>query len=52
MLYSQNTDVLYLFLFFFCKGFLSTCNMETVLQQIDEHMNTGEVVAFASQVNK
>uniref|UniRef100_A0A8C3BWT5 Kinetochore associated 1 n=1 Tax=Cairina moschata TaxID=8855 RepID=A0A8C3BWT5_CAIMO len=32
------------------QGFLSTCNMETVLQQIDEHMNTGEVVAFASQI--
>ncbi|XP_062470113.1 kinetochore-associated protein 1 [Pezoporus occidentalis] len=32
------------------QGFLSTCNAETVLQQIDEHMNTGEVVAFASQI--
>ncbi|NWX11728.1 KNTC1 protein, partial [Aegotheles bennettii] len=32
------------------QGFLSTCNTETVLQQIDEHMNTGEVVAFASQI--
>uniref|UniRef100_A0A8C8A3Z4 Kinetochore associated 1 n=1 Tax=Otus sunia TaxID=257818 RepID=A0A8C8A3Z4_9STRI len=32
------------------QGFLSTCNIETVLQQIDEHMNTGEVVAFASQI--
>ncbi|KAJ7396567.1 Kinetochore-associated protein 1 [Pitangus sulphuratus] len=32
------------------QGFLSTCNTETVLQQIDEHMATGEVVAFASQV--
>uniref|UniRef100_A0A8B9CIC0 Kinetochore associated 1 n=1 Tax=Anser brachyrhynchus TaxID=132585 RepID=A0A8B9CIC0_9AVES len=32
------------------QGFLSTCNMETVLQQIDEHMNIGEVVAFASQI--
>uniref|UniRef100_A0A663MMH6 Kinetochore associated 1 n=1 Tax=Athene cunicularia TaxID=194338 RepID=A0A663MMH6_ATHCN len=32
------------------EGFLSTCNIETVLQQIDEHMNTGEVVAFASQI--
>ncbi|KAM6247107.1 kinetochore-associated protein 1 isoform 2-T2 [Porphyrio hochstetteri] len=32
------------------QGFLSTCNRETVLQQIDEHMNTGEVVAFASQI--
>ncbi|KFU90225.1 Kinetochore-associated protein 1, partial [Chaetura pelagica] len=32
------------------QGFLSTCNPETVLQQIDEHMNTGEVVAFASQI--
>ncbi|KFQ38772.1 Kinetochore-associated protein 1, partial [Mesitornis unicolor] len=32
------------------QGFLSTCNTETVLEQIDEHMNTGEVVAFASQI--
>uniref|UniRef100_A0A8B9SEB8 Kinetochore associated 1 n=1 Tax=Apteryx owenii TaxID=8824 RepID=A0A8B9SEB8_APTOW len=32
------------------QGFLSTCNTETVLQQIDEHMNTGEVVGFASQI--
>ncbi|NXV45396.1 KNTC1 protein, partial [Uria aalge] len=32
------------------QGFLSTCNTETVLQQVDEHMNTGEVVAFASQI--
>ncbi|NXG00600.1 KNTC1 protein, partial [Sakesphorus luctuosus] len=32
------------------QGFLSTCNTETVLQQIDEHMGTGEVVAFASQI--
>ncbi|NWW51167.1 KNTC1 protein, partial [Pedionomus torquatus] len=32
------------------QGFLSTCNTETVLQQIDEHVNTGEVVAFASQI--
>nr|XP_013811658.1 PREDICTED: kinetochore-associated protein 1-like [Apteryx mantelli mantelli] len=39
-----------MFYIFFCKGFLSTCNTETVLQQIDEHMNTGEVVGFASQI--
>ncbi|NWI17511.1 KNTC1 protein, partial [Crypturellus soui] len=32
------------------QGFLSTCSTETILQQIDEHMNTGEVVAFASQI--
>ncbi|NXP48746.1 KNTC1 protein, partial [Heliornis fulica] len=32
------------------QGFLLTCDLETVLQQIDEHMNTGEVVAFASQI--
>ncbi|NWU93456.1 KNTC1 protein, partial [Upupa epops] len=32
------------------QGFLSTCDTETVLQQIDEHMDTGEVVAFASQI--
>ncbi|KAM8993079.1 kinetochore-associated protein 1 [Ara ararauna] len=32
------------------QGFLSTCNAETALQQIDEHMNTGEEVAFASQI--
>ncbi|NXC42411.1 KNTC1 protein, partial [Penelope pileata] len=32
------------------QAFLSTCNTETVLQQIDEQMNTGEVVAFASQI--
>ncbi|NWS75438.1 KNTC1 protein, partial [Crotophaga sulcirostris] len=32
------------------QGFLSICDPETVLRQIDEHMNTGEVVAFASQI--
>ncbi|XP_062446334.1 kinetochore-associated protein 1 [Rhea pennata] len=32
------------------QGLLSTCNMETVLQQIDEHMNTGEIAGFASQI--
>ncbi|NXN24364.1 KNTC1 protein, partial [Nycticryphes semicollaris] len=32
------------------QGFLSRCNTETVLQQIDQHMNTGEVLAFASQI--
>ncbi|NWX85924.1 KNTC1 protein, partial [Nothoprocta pentlandii] len=32
------------------RGFLSTCSTETILQQIDEHLNTGEVVAFASQI--
>ncbi|XP_064499613.1 kinetochore-associated protein 1-like isoform X2 [Pseudopipra pipra] len=32
------------------QGFLSTCDTEAVLQQIDEHMGTGEVVAFASQI--
>ncbi|NWS96580.1 KNTC1 protein, partial [Mionectes macconnelli] len=32
------------------QGFLSTCNTETVLQQLEEHMGTGEVVAFASQI--
>ncbi|NWV73815.1 KNTC1 protein, partial [Dasyornis broadbenti] len=33
------------------QGLLSTCNKETVLQQIDEHMDTGELVAFASQIS-
>ncbi|NXJ60489.1 KNTC1 protein, partial [Rostratula benghalensis] len=32
------------------QGFLSRCNTETVLQQVDEHMNTGEVLTFASQI--
>ncbi|NXA03966.1 KNTC1 protein, partial [Sapayoa aenigma] len=32
------------------QGFFSTCDIETVLQQIDEHMGTGEIVAFASQI--
>uniref|UniRef100_A0A452H686 Uncharacterized protein n=1 Tax=Gopherus agassizii TaxID=38772 RepID=A0A452H686_9SAUR len=32
------------------QGFLSSCNPETVLQQVDEHMNTGEVAGFASQI--
>ncbi|NWI91700.1 KNTC1 protein, partial [Pitta sordida] len=32
------------------QGFLSKCDTETVLQQIDEHMGTGEIVAFASQI--
>ncbi|NWV38838.1 KNTC1 protein, partial [Grantiella picta] len=33
------------------QGLLSTCNKETVLQQIDEHMDTGELIAFASQIS-
>ncbi|NWR45672.1 KNTC1 protein, partial [Regulus satrapa] len=33
------------------QGFLSTCKKETVLQQLDEHMDTGELVAFASQIS-
>uniref|UniRef100_A0A8C0H4L5 Kinetochore associated 1 n=1 Tax=Chelonoidis abingdonii TaxID=106734 RepID=A0A8C0H4L5_CHEAB len=32
------------------QGFLSSCNPEAVLQQVDEHMNTGEVAGFASQI--
>ncbi|NWR75552.1 KNTC1 protein, partial [Centropus unirufus] len=32
------------------QGFLSTCDPETVLQQVEEHMSTGEVLAFASQI--
>ncbi|NXB24004.1 KNTC1 protein, partial [Rhagologus leucostigma] len=33
------------------QGLLSTCKKETVLQQIDEHMDTGELVAFASRIS-
>ncbi|XP_054502063.2 kinetochore-associated protein 1 [Agelaius phoeniceus] len=33
------------------QGLLSTCKKETVLQQLDEHMDTGELVAFASQIS-
>ncbi|XP_067395657.1 kinetochore-associated protein 1 [Emydura macquarii macquarii] len=32
------------------QGFLSSCNPETALQQVDEYMNTGEVAGFASQI--
>ncbi|KAE8635123.1 hypothetical protein XENTR_v10002517 [Xenopus tropicalis] len=32
------------------QGFLSTCNPETVLQQVADCMNTGEVAGFASQI--
>ncbi|NXB90984.1 KNTC1 protein, partial [Vidua chalybeata] len=32
------------------QGLLSTCKKETVLQQLDEHMDTGELVVFASQI--
>ncbi|KAG8456065.1 hypothetical protein GDO86_002025 [Hymenochirus boettgeri] len=32
------------------QGFLSTCNPETVLQQVDDCMNTGEVAGFATQI--
>ncbi|NXF04139.1 KNTC1 protein, partial [Smithornis capensis] len=32
------------------QSFLLTCDTETVLQQIDEHMGTGEIVAFASKI--
>uniref|UniRef100_H0Z7J9 Kinetochore associated 1 n=1 Tax=Taeniopygia guttata TaxID=59729 RepID=H0Z7J9_TAEGU len=32
------------------QGLLSTCKKETVLQQLDEHIDTGELVAFASQI--
>ncbi|NXU34953.1 KNTC1 protein, partial [Drymodes brunneopygia] len=33
------------------QGLLSTCKKETVLQQLDEHMDSGELVAFASQIS-
>ncbi|NWW29476.1 KNTC1 protein, partial [Panurus biarmicus] len=33
------------------QGLLSACKKETVLQQLDEHMDTGELVAFASQIS-
>ncbi|NWV62831.1 KNTC1 protein, partial [Malurus elegans] len=33
------------------QGLLATCKKETVLQQIDEYMDTGELVAFASQIS-
>ncbi|NWR08659.1 KNTC1 protein, partial [Paradoxornis webbianus] len=33
------------------QGLLSTCKKETVLQQLDEHTDTGELVAFASQIS-
>ncbi|NXO40218.1 KNTC1 protein, partial [Locustella ochotensis] len=33
------------------QGLLSTCKKETVLQQLDEHLDTGELVAFASQIS-
>ncbi|TRZ18325.1 hypothetical protein HGM15179_008750 [Zosterops borbonicus] len=33
------------------QGLLSTCKKETVLQQLEEHMDTGELVAFASQIS-
>ncbi|KAM4707895.1 kinetochore-associated protein 1 [Discoglossus pictus] len=32
------------------QGFLSSCNPETVLQQVADYMNTGEVAGFASQI--
>uniref|UniRef100_A0A8C3MRM6 Uncharacterized protein n=1 Tax=Geospiza parvula TaxID=87175 RepID=A0A8C3MRM6_GEOPR len=40
-----------MFVTYFHKGLLSTCKKETVLQQLDEHMDTGELVAFASQIS-
>ncbi|XP_043831061.1 kinetochore-associated protein 1 [Dromiciops gliroides] len=33
------------------QNFLSWCNPETVLQQVDEHMNTGRLAGFACQVS-
>ncbi|XP_030075113.1 kinetochore-associated protein 1 [Microcaecilia unicolor] len=32
------------------QGFISSCSAETVLQQVTDHMNTGEVAGFASQI--
>ncbi|XP_074061606.1 kinetochore-associated protein 1 isoform X2 [Macrotis lagotis] len=32
------------------QNFLGWCNPETILQQIDEHMNTGQLAGFACQV--
>ncbi|KAM9102419.1 kinetochore-associated protein 1 isoform 3-T5 [Sarcophilus harrisii] len=32
------------------QNFLGWCNLETVLQQVDEHMNTGRLAGFACQV--
>ncbi|XP_064424237.1 kinetochore-associated protein 1 [Latimeria chalumnae] len=34
------------------QGFLSLSNPETVLQQVVDHMTTGEVAGFASQIKK
>ncbi|XP_069038305.1 kinetochore-associated protein 1 isoform X2 [Lepisosteus oculatus] len=32
------------------QGFLSSSNLVTVLQQVEEHMNTGEVAGFSTQI--
>lgn len=32
------------------QGFLSSCNAETVLQQVADHLSTGEVAGFASEI--
>ncbi|XP_069475728.1 kinetochore-associated protein 1 [Ambystoma mexicanum] len=32
------------------QGFLLSCNTETVLQQVADHLNTGEVAGFASEI--
>uniref|UniRef100_A0A8D0H519 Kinetochore associated 1 n=1 Tax=Sphenodon punctatus TaxID=8508 RepID=A0A8D0H519_SPHPU len=32
------------------QGFLASCNPETVLQQADKLMNTGEIAGFSSQI--
>ncbi|XP_038618823.1 kinetochore-associated protein 1 [Tachyglossus aculeatus] len=32
------------------KNFLDLCNPETILRQVDEHMKTGELAGFASQI--
>ncbi|KAH0625613.1 hypothetical protein JD844_015200 [Phrynosoma platyrhinos] len=32
------------------QGFLASCQLETVVQQVDEYMSHGEVAGFASQI--
>ncbi|XP_053557743.1 kinetochore-associated protein 1 [Bombina bombina] len=33
------------------QGFLSTCSPQTVLQQVEDYMNTGEVAGFSSRIS-
>ena len=37
--------------FFFLQNFLGSCDPQIILQQLEEHMNTGQLAGFSHQVS-